>query len=142
MDDPQTDDPKTDHPSTPWWKTAVLYQIYPRSFADSNGDGQGDIGGIIDHLDHLQWLGIDGIWLSSVTVSPNADWGYDVADFCAVQPDLGTMAEFDRLVDEAGRRGIRVLMDIVPNHTSDQHPWFVASRSSRTDPRRDWYVWA
>ncbi len=127
---------------TPWWKTAVLYQIYPRSFADSNGDGTGDIMGIIDHLDHLQWLGVDGIWLSPITVSPNADWGYDVADFCAVQPDLGTMAEFDELVTEADRRSIRILMDLVPNHTSVEHPWFVDSRSSRTSAKRDWYVWA
>lgn len=126
----------------PWWKTAVLYQIYPRSFADSNGDGMGDIAGIIDHLDHLDWLGVDGIWLSPVTVSPNADWGYDVADFCAVQPDLGTLAEFDRLVAEAERRGIRILMDLVPNHTSVEHPWFVDSRSSKTAEKRDWYVWA
>jgi alpha-glucosidase len=129
-------------PSAPWWMTAVLYQIYPRSFADSNGDGMGDIKGIIDHLDHLQWLGVDGIWLSPVTVSPNADWGYDVADFCAVQPDLGTMAEFDILVDDAAGRGIRVLVDLVPNHTSVEHRWFVDSRSSRTAPTRDWYVWA
>jgi alpha-glucosidase len=127
---------------TPWWKTAVLYQIYPRSFADSDGDGMGDIGGIIDHLDHLAWLGIDGIWLSPVTVSPNADWGYDVGDFCAVQPDLGTMAQFDTLVEQAGERGIRVLLDLVPNHTSVEHPWFVDSRSARSAAHRDWYVWA
>jgi len=126
----------------PWWMTAVLYQIYPRSFADSNGDGAGDIPGIIDHLDHLEWLGVDGIWLSPITVSPNADWGYDVADFCAVQPDLGTMEDFDRLVDRATSRGIRVLVDLVPNHTSERHPWFVNSRSSRTAAMRDWYVWA
>ncbi len=126
----------------PWWKTAVLYQIYPRSFADSDGDGNGDIAGIIEHLDHLEWLGVDGIWLSPVTVSPNADWGYDVADFCRVQPDLGTIEEFDLLVAEAGRRAIRVLVDLVPNHTSDQHPWFVDSRSSPSSRRRDWYVWA
>ena len=123
-------------------RRAVLYQIYPRSFADSNGDGVGDIRGIIDHLDHLEWLGIDGIWLSPITVSPNADWGYDVADFCAVQPDLGTMADFDHLVEQAADRGIRVLLDLVPNHTSVEHPWFVDSRSSRTAARRDWYVWA
>jgi len=122
--------------------TAVLYQVYPRSFADSDGDGHGDIRGIIEHLDHLQWLGIDGIWLSPVTVSPNADWGYDVADFCAVQPDLGTIGDLDLLIAEAGERGIRVLMDLVPNHTSDRHPWFVESRSSSTTPRRGWYVWA
>jgi alpha-glucosidase len=129
-------------PDPPWWVTAVLYQIYPRSFADSNGDGMGDIPGIIDHLDHLEWLGIEGIWLSPVTRSPNADWGYDVSDFCAIEPDLGTMDDVDRLIAAAGRRGIRVLMDLVPNHTSDQHPWFLDSRSSRTASKRDWYVWA
>jgi len=129
-------------PGAPWWQTAVLYQIYPRSFADSNGDGVGDLQGIIGHLDYLQWLGVDGIWLSPITVSPNADWGYDVADYCAVQPDLGTMDSFDRLVTQAKGRGIRVLLDLVPNHTSDQHPWFVESRSSVTSARRDWYVWA
>jgi alpha-glucosidase len=126
----------------PWWAAAVLYQIYPRSFADTNGDGMGDIPGIIDHLDHLQWLGVDGIWLSPVTRSPNADWGYDVSDFCAIEPDLGTMDDVDRLIAEAGHRGIRVLMDLVPNHTSDQHPWFLESRSSLTSATRDWYVWA
>ncbi len=126
----------------PWWKRGVLYQVYPRSFADSNGDGVGDIGGIVEHLDHLEWLGVDGIWLSPVTVSPNADWGYDVSDFCAIAPELGTLDEFDGLVAAAADRGIRILMDIVPNHTSDQHPWFVDSRSSRTAEHRDWYVWA
>jgi alpha-glucosidase len=129
-------------PNAPWWQTAVLYQIYPRSFADSNADGAGDLTGIIDHLDHLQWLGIDGIWLSPVTVSPNADWGYDVSDYCAVQPDLGSMDELDRLIAQAGERGIRILMDWVPNHTSEEHPWFVNSRSSATAEKRDWYVWA
>jgi alpha-glucosidase len=128
--------------SEPWWKSGVLYQIYPRSFADANGDGVGDLAGIIEHLDHLKWLGIDGIWLSPITVSPNADWGYDVADFCAVDPELGTIDDVDRLIAEAGLRGIRVLMDIVPNHTSDQHPWFLDSRSSRTANHREWYVWA
>jgi alpha-glucosidase len=129
-------------PEAPWWKSAVLYQIYPRSFADSNSDGTGDLPGIIDRLDYLQWLGIDGIWLSPITVSPNADWGYDVADYCAVQPDLGTMADFELLVARAGERDIRVLMDMVPNHTSELHPWFVTSRSSIDNPKRDWYVWA
>ncbi len=126
----------------PWWKSAVLYQIYPRSFADSNGDGMGDLPGVIEHLDHLEWLGVDGIWLSPVTVSPNADWGYDVSDFCAVDPDFGTMDDVDRLIAEAARRGIRVLMDIVPNHTSHQHPWFLDARSSAKAEKRDWYVWA
>jgi alpha-glucosidase len=131
-----------DEASEPWWVSAVLYQIYPRSFADTNGDGMGDVPGIIDHLDHLQWLGVDGIWLSPVTRSPNADWGYDVSDFCAVEPDLGTMEDVDRLIAEAARRGIRVLMDLVPNHTSDQHPWFLDARSARDSATRDWYVWA
>jgi alpha-glucosidase len=126
----------------PWWRTAVLYQIYPRSFADSNADGVGDLPGITAHLDHLEWLGVDGIWLSPVTPSPNADWGYDVSDYCAVDPDFGTLADVEHLIAEAGRRGIRVLMDLVPNHTSEQHPWFLDSRSSRTAARRDWYVWA
>jgi alpha-glucosidase len=125
-----------------WWKSGILYQVYVRSFADADGDGTGDLQGVIDHLDYLDWLGVDGIWLSPITVSPNVDWGYDVADFCAVQPDLGTMATFDLLVAEADRHGIRVVLDLVPNHTSDQHPWFRSSRSSVTSPLRDWYVWA
>jgi alpha-glucosidase len=120
----------------------VLYQIYPRSFADSNGDGVGDLEGIIGHLDHLEWLGVDGVWLSPVTVSPNADWGYDVADYCDIDPDYGDLATLDRLVAEAGRRGIRVLLDLVPNHTSDRHPWFQDARRSRTADHRDFYVWA
>ena len=128
--------------STPtWWRPAVLYQIYPRSFADSNGDGIGDLQGVIDHLDHLAWLGIDGIWLSPITVSPNADFGYDVADYCDVSPEYGTLEQFDRLVAEAGSHNIKILLDLVPNHTSDQHPWFVDSRSSSDAAHRDWYVW-
>jgi alpha-glucosidase len=120
----------------------VLYQVYPRSFADSDGDGVGDLAGITGHLDHLTWLGVDGIWLGPVTVSPNVDWGYDVADYLAVDPGLGTLADLEGLIAEAGRRGIRVLLDLVPNHTSDQHPWFVDSRSSPTSDHRSWYVWA
>ncbi len=126
----------------PWWMSGVLYQVYPRSFADSNGDGTGDLVGIIHHLDHLQWLGVDGVWLSPVTLSPNADWGYDVSDYLALQPDLGTSEDLDRLIAEAGSRGIRVLMDLVPNHTSDRHPWFVDARTSRDAAHRSWYVWA
>jgi alpha-glucosidase len=125
-----------------WWRSGVLYQIYPRSFADSNGDGIGDLAGVIARLDHLAWLGVDGIWLSPIMVSPNADWGYDVADYCEVDPAYGTLDDVDTLVDEAGQRGIRVLLDLVPNHTSDRHRWFVESRSSATSPRRGWYVWA
>jgi len=128
--------------ATSWWQNGVLYQIYPRSFADSNGDGVGDLPGIVEHLDHLAWLGVDGLWLSPVTVSPNADWGYDVADYVGVCPELGTQDDVDELVGQAGRRGIRVLLDLVPNHTSDRHPWFQDARSSRGARHRDWYVWA
>ena len=124
-----------------WWRDGVLYQIYPRSFADSNGDGVGDLRGIISRLDHLAWLGIDAIWLDPITVSPNRDWGYDVADFTEVEPSLGSLADVDELIAEASRRGIRVILDIVPNHTSIEHPWFTASRASRDDPKRDWFVW-
>lgn len=125
-----------------WWRDGVLYQIYPRSYMDTNGDGIGDLRGIIERLDHLQWLGIDGIWLDPITVSPDDDWGYDVADYCDVNPPLGTLADAEELVEEAARRQIRVLLDIVPNHTSDRHPWFVDARSSRESRHRDWYVWA
>ena len=118
----------------PWWSQGVLYQIYPRSFADSNGDGIGDIPGIVSKLDYLEWLGIDGIWLNPINPSPNVDWGYDVADYTDIHPDLGTLADLDRLVTEATRRGIRLLLDLVPNHTSNRHPWF--------RERPDYYVWA
>jgi alpha-glucosidase len=125
-----------------WWKEGVLYQIYPRSYGDSNGDGVGDLRGIIERLDHLAWLGVDGIWLNPITVSPDADWGYDVADYKGVQPVLGTLEDVDALIAAAGGREIAVLLDLVPNHTSIEHPWFVESRSSRDNPKRDWYVWA
>lgn len=131
---------------TEWWREAVVYQVYPRSFQDSNGDGIGDLEGIIARLDYLndgtpRSLGVDAIWLSPTFPSPMADFGYDVADYCDVHPDFGTLATMDRLIAEAHRRGIRVLLDWVPNHTSDRHPWFIESRSSRDSPRRDWYVW-
>jgi alpha-glucosidase len=125
-----------------WWREGTLYQIYPRSYRDTNGDGVGDLPGIIEQLDHLQWLGIRGVWISPLTVSPNADYGYDVADYCDIDPSFGTLADFDTLITEAERRGIRILMDLVPNHTSTEHPWFLESRSSRDNPKRDWYVWA
>jgi alpha-glucosidase len=124
-----------------WWQRGVIYHVYPRSFQDSNGDGVGDLNGITERLDYLQWLGIDAIWLSPIFRSPMVDFGYDVADYTAIDPVFGTMEDFGRLLDEAHRRGIRVLLDWVPNHTSDQHPWFIASRSSRDNPKRDWYLW-
>jgi len=130
-----------------WWRHGVVYQIYPRSFADGNGDGIGDLPGITSRLDHLNdgtpdSLGVDAIWLSPFYPSPMADFGYDIADYTGVHPDFGTLDDFDRLVAEAHARGIRVLVDLVPNHTSDQHPWFLESRSARDSPKRDWYVWA
>jgi alpha-glucosidase len=124
-----------------WWQRAVFYQIYPRSFADSNGDGIGDLDGVTAHLDYLDALGIDAIWLNPINPSPLDDWGYDVSDYCGIHPELGNLAAFDRLLAEAHRRGIRVIVDLVPNHTSDEHPWFVESRASRTNPKRDWYIW-
>jgi alpha-glucosidase len=125
-----------------WWRDGVLYQVYPRSFADSDGDGVGDLRGVISRLDHLEWLGIDGIWLNPTMPSPNKDWGYDVADYCAVDPALGTLEDLDSLIAAAGERGIRVLLDLVPNHTSDQHAWFQDALTGRDAPHRDFYVWA
>jgi alpha-glucosidase len=127
-------------PST-WWRDGVIYQIYPRSFADSNGDGVGDLPGIISKLDYLQWLGVDAIWLSPINPSPMADFGYNVSNYHDIDPIFGSLSDFDRLVSEAHARGIRVVLDMVMNHTSDQHPWFVESRSSRDNPKRDWYIW-
>jgi glycosidase len=124
-----------------WWQTGVVYQIYPRSFADVNGDGVGDLPGITSRLDYLAWLGVDAIWISPFYPSPMADFGYDVSDHTAVDPLFGTMDDFDELLAAAHQRGIRVLIDYVPNHTSDQHPWFVESRASRTNPKADWYYW-
>jgi alpha-glucosidase len=120
----------------------VIYQIYVRSFADSDGDGVGDLRGILAKLDHLEWLGVDAIWLSPIHPSPDDDWGYDVADYFGVHPQLGRPGDLDELIAAAGRRGIGVILDLVPNHTSDRHPWFVDGRSSRDSAHRDWYVWA
>jgi alpha-glucosidase len=125
----------------PWWKHAVFYEIYPRSFQDSNGDAVGDISGITSRLDYLHDLGVDAIWITPMYPSPLVDFGYDVADYTAIDPLYGTMADFDHLVAEAKKRNIRVIMDFVPNHTSDEHPWFKESRSSRNNPKRDWYIW-
>jgi alpha-glucosidase len=131
-----------DKPGRTWWRDGVLYQIYPRSYLDTNGDGVGDLRGITAKLDHLAWLGVEGIWLDPIMVSPNMDWGYDVADYVAVDAALGTLADAEELIAEAAKRNIRVILDLVPNHTSDQHPWFVDSKSARDSRHRDWYVWA
>ncbi|HLY42435.1 MAG TPA: alpha-glucosidase [Terracidiphilus sp.] len=124
-----------------WWRHAVIYEIYPRSFQDSDGDGIGDIKGIASRLDYLHDLGIDTIWITPMYPSPGVDYGYDISDYTAIDPTYGTMADFDNLVAQAKRRNIRVIMDYVINHTSDQHPWFLESRSSRDNPKRDWYIW-
>jgi alpha-glucosidase len=125
-----------------WWQKAVFYQIAPLSFQDTDGDGKGDINGIIQRLDHLEWLGIDAVWLCPIYSSPMLDFGYDMVDFCAVDPLFGSLADFDRLLAELHGRGMKLILDFIPNHTSDQHPWFTESRSSRENPKRDWYVWA
>lgn len=124
-----------------WWQKAVFYQIYPRSFADGNGDGIGDLVGMTQRLDYLKDLGVDGLWLSPHYPSPLYDCGYDVSDYCDVAPEYGTLEQFKRFLDEAHKRDIRVILDMVFNHTSDQHPWFLESRSSKNNPKRDWYIW-
>ena len=124
-----------------WWQSGVIYQIYPRSFQDSNGDGIGDLPGILSRLDYLVELGVTAVWISPIYPSPMADFGYDVADYCNIDPVFGTLADFDRLVAQMQRRNLKLILDFVPNHTSIEHEWFRASRSSRQDPKRDWYVW-
>jgi alpha-glucosidase len=124
-----------------WWQQGIIYQVYPRSFLDTDGDGIGDLSGVIDRLDYLVWLGVDALWVSPIYPSPMKDFGYDVTDYKGIDPVFGTMADFDRLVSEVHRRGLKLLLDFVPNHTSDRHPWFVASRRARDDPKRDWYIW-
>ena len=130
-----------------WWESAVFYQIYPRSFKDSNNDGIGDLAGVIEKLDHLNdgkggGLGIDAIWFSPFSPSPQADFGYDVSDYCNIDSDYGTLEDFDQLVDESHRRGIKIVLDLVLNHSSDQHKWFQESRKNSTNSKVDWYVWA
>ena len=126
----------------PWWRRSAIYQVYPRSFADSDGDGIGDLEGVRQHLDHIASLGAEAIWLSPVFPSPMADFGYDVSDYCDIDPVFGSLDGFDALVRDAHERGLRVVLDWVANHTSEEHPWFRESRSSRDNPKRDWYVWA
>src|SRR5262249_42958197 len=125
----------------PWWQHAVIYQIYPRSFQDESGDGVGDLAGIRRRLPYLQELGVDAIWISPIFPSPMADFGYDVSDYTDVDPLFGTLGELDAMLADAHARGLKVLLDLVPNHTSDRHPWFEESRVSRESPRRDWYIW-
>jgi len=134
-------DKAADPEGHPWWKNAVFYEIYPRSFADSNNDGVGDLNGIASRLDYLKQLGVDAIWISPCYPSPQVDFGYDVSDYENIDPMYGTLKDFDRLSSEAKKHGIRIILDFVPNHTSDQHKWFLDSRSSRTSAHRDWYIW-
>lgn len=125
----------------PWWQRAVVYQIYPRSYQDSDGDGVGDLRGILRRLDYLEWLGVDAVWLSPIYPSPMADFGYDISDYTNIHPLFGTLEDFDELLQAVHQRGMKLLLDLVPNHTSDQHPWFLESRSSKDNPKRDWYLW-
>jgi alpha-glucosidase len=125
---------------TQWWQRAVIYQIYPRSFQDSDGDGVGDLRGMTRRLGYLSNLGIDAVWLSPIFTSPMEDFGYDVADYCGIDPLFGSMQDFDELLEAAHSYGLKLLLDLVPNHTSSQHPWFVESRSSRRNAKRDWYI--
>ncbi|MDI7860807.1 alpha-glucosidase family protein [Rhizobiaceae bacterium n13] len=134
--------PKPASKRSDWWRGAVIYQVYPRSFQDTTGDGYGDLKGVTKRLGHIASLGVDAIWLSPFFKSPMADMGYDVSDYCAVDPMFGTLEDFDALVSEAHRLGLRIVIDQVISHTSDQHPWFIESRSSRKNPKADWYVWA
>src|SRR4051812_15859945 len=124
-----------------WWQHAVFYEIYPRSFADSNNDGIGDLKGIDSKLDYLRWLGVDAIWISPMFPSPQVDFGYDVSDYQNVDPKYGTLADMDNLLNNGKQKNVKVILDFVVNHSSDQHPWFLESKSSLNNPKRDWYIW-
>jgi len=125
----------------PWWKTGVIYQVYPHSFKDSNNDGVGDLAGITQQLDYLRWLGVNALWLSPMYPSPMADSGYDISNYIDVHPLFGTLHDLDNMVQQAHQRDLKVILDFVPNHTSDEHSWFQESRSSRVNEKRDWYLW-
>ena len=127
--------------ATAWWQRGIIYEVYPRSFQDANDDGIGDLAGILARLDYLVELGVKALWIAPIYPSPMADFGYDVADYCGIDPRFGTLTDFDRLLDAVHERGLKLILDFVPNHTSDQHPWFLESRSSRENPKRDWYLW-
>jgi len=129
------------HGERAWWRRGTIYQVYPRSFMDSDGDGVGDLPGITKKLGYLRWLGADAVWISPFYPSPQEDFGYDVSDYAGVDPLFGTLADFDELLAEAHYLGLKVILDFIPNHTSREHPWFLESRSSREDPKRDWYIW-
>ena len=131
----------TDAEGHQWWQHAVFYELYPRSFADSNNDGIGDLNGIDSKLDYLHWLGVDAVWLTPMFPSPQVDFGYDVSDYENVNPDYGSLGDMDRLIADGKNKNIRFILDFVMNHTSDQHPWFLESESSRNNPKREWYVW-
>src|SRR4051812_4038352 len=124
-----------------WWQCGVIYQIYPRSYQDSNGDGIGDLPGVVQRLDYLKWLGVDAVWLSPIYPSSMADFGYDISDYTGIHPLFGSLEDFDSLMHELHRRDMKIILDLVPNHTSNQHPWFLESRSSRDNPKRNWYIW-
>ena len=128
--------------SDDWWRGAVIYQIYPRSFRDTNGDGIGDLRGIVEGLDYIASLGVDGVWISPFFTSPMKDFGYDVADYCGIDPSYGTFEDFDAIIAKAHGLGLKVIIDQVYSHTSDLHDWFQESRKDRTNPKADWYVWA
>jgi len=130
-----------DHSDKDWWRHGVFYQVYPRSFQDSNGDGVGDLRGMIARLPYLKELGVDAVWLSPIFPSPMEDFGYDISDYTGIDPLFGTMDDFDALIAAAHNNGLKLILDLVPNHTSDQHPWFIEARSSRDNPKRDWYIW-
>jgi alpha-glucosidase len=141
MDNPNRSQKTSPPANFKWWERGIIYHIYPRSFMDSNGDGIGDLVGIRSKLDYLEWLGVDAIWISPIYPSPMTDFGYDISNYMDIDSSFGSLADFEALLADAHRRGLKVLLDYVPNHTSDQHPWFLESRASRNSAKRNWYIW-